>query len=62
MTISKWFLAALLAVSGVSGAVLNNVVSAGNDCATVAERIKQSDAATQKFQERQNTRGGVKGY
>ncbi|WP_443691043.1 hypothetical protein [Pseudomonas sp.] len=63
MMISKWLLVALLAVSGVSGAVLNNVASAKNECATtVAEKIKQSDAATQSFQSRPNTRGPSQGF
>ena len=62
MMIQKWFLAALITVSGISGAALNNVVFAGSDCATVAEKIKKSDAATRKFQERPNTRGPSQGF
>lgn len=62
MMIQKWCLAVLITVSGISGAALNNVASAGGDCATVAEKIKQSDAATGKFQERPNTRGPSQGF
>jgi len=62
MMIQKWFLAVLITVSGISGATLNNFVSAGTDCATVAEKFKRSDATTKKFQERPNTRGPSQGF
>ncbi|MFS7159414.1 hypothetical protein AB6825_09930 [Serratia proteamaculans] len=63
MTISKWLLVVLCTASGLGGAALTGViVSTGNDCAVVAEKIKQSDMADKLFKERPNIRGGAKGY
>ncbi|WP_170942682.1 hypothetical protein [Pseudomonas lundensis] len=56
MTISKWFLTALLAASGVSGAILNNVISNVNGCSEASEKT------VNKFQERPNIRGQSQGF
>jgi len=62
MTVSKWLIALICSGSALIGSMVTVAVQSDSECISVTEHQRQERDADFSFEERPNTRGGVKGY